>query len=914
MSGALLLGLALALVLLGWALAALAVGGDGQGGGRLGTAARALPFGLVTGAAAACLGRLYAAARGVSPAEALGVAFGTPPTGLQTAEGLGRLAAAMGAAIVLGTVGRALTSRGRSDRAVMGWTAASDGVGALVAALLAAATLVLFAANPVAVGTSVPLDLAAFAPLLGLGLAIHLASRRRRAASRPEPPSAAEAAEADPATPDPIPLLQRAGLVDPTPQHTFSPRRSSGAASPEAARLWEAAAGRGGPPGALSAALRRIEELGALVVPDVPGHTEEVLLAAILLGVLGDQGGRVFVVTREPVALRDRVAAGFRALAAWPAGALVATASELKAAGDSGRLPAAVIVTPEVANSTAVPWLARGDGLEFARQIGCVVLSRPDLLDALRSAHLYFTLARLRLHGRDGGGWAALVTANGSDEILRAVNTMLGTSASRIPLRLPETDRVRIHRGLVPGGDASRDAVVKAVRAAWAALRDAEVPVTLEDGAELLSATDLGRDRTRIELDPPGALRGDCTLVVLADDWIGPIFRVAGHRAPGAQPWGQVVVWWTLPGPVGNFLLEPGRLALQLEEGILPAPAPLFARDNTHLSRLHLLAALHEGTPEEELLRIAFGARRVTELLEGGQAQRVGSHAELDPGSGAIRRSSVLAPTRGQQRPDTSRRTMTRAEVRVVDATVGDELDQIDQLTAATHYYPHRVFGSRGRRYQVPAGGGFDRGSGTISVDPVGNELAPTVPDVHFSVDLREWLGERDQRSEGKLVVQAGDARVVVHEVVERALSVVGGSWSRFEEPVTARYGTEIKVVWLRHLGRLERRWEPGLRHLARLLDDVLVAWLRCRDENIEVVARIDGWGGIDSPALLVIDRHVGGAGVADALSLPTIVRLLKWVRAVMGACACDVGCPRCTPPEVLDLHAKNDAIGLLGN
>jgi len=131
---------------------------------------------------------------------------------------------------------------------------------------------------------------------------------------------------------------------------------------------------------------------------------------------------------------------------------------------------------------------------------------------------------------------------------------------------------------------------------------------------------------------------------------------------------------------------------------------------------------------------------------------------------------------------------------------------------------------------------------------------------------------------------------------------------------VSSRYGTEIKVVWLAHLGAVDARWDDGLEHLARVLDDVLGAWLRCRDENIEVVPRRDGFGGIASPALLVVDRHVGGAGVADALSLPTLVRLLRWVRAVMMSCPCDSGCARCTPPEVLHLHAKNEAIGLLGN
>ncbi len=914
MTGIFLLGLGLVVVLLAWALGGLAAGPDDRGGGRLGTSARALPVGLGAAVVFLGLGRLYCLAKGVEPATAVGVALSTPPLAAEVAEAYGRLVAALSLPLFSGALVRAITRRGRETRARMGWMALADGVGACLAALLGVATLVLLAANPVAFGTSLPLDLAALVPVASLGLAIHLTSRPI-IPRLPEPPSRQlGVGPAPPRAPDPVDLLRRAGLVGANPEHTFAAREHGGEIDAEAARLWSAVGGEGAPPGALAASLARVAQNGALVIPDVPGHTETPLLAALLLGVLAEQGGRAMVLTPAPEELRDRVAAGFFALGSWPPGALVADAAELKEATDARRLPAAVFATPETANAVAIPWLAHGEGSEFARQISCVVLSRPDLLDAVRSAHLYFTLARLRLHGRDGGPWAAVVTANGTDEILRAVNTMLGTAASRVPLRLPQTDRVRIVQGLVPGGEATRDAVVKAVREAWALLQDAGVPTTLEDSAELLSSSDLGRDRTRIELDRPGSLRGDCTLVVVGDDWIGPVFRVAGHRPPGRQSWGQAIVWWTLPGPVANFLLERGRLGMQLQEGILPAPAPLFARDNGHLSRLHLLAALHEGSPEEELLRRAFGARRVTALIEDGKARRVGTHAELDAGTGEIWRSSVLAPTRGEPRPDTSRRTVTRAEVRVVDGTVGDLLDRVDQLTAATHYYPHRVFGSRGRRFQVRAGGGFDRGSGTITVDPVGNDLEPTLPEVHFDISLKGWLGERDERSEGKLVVQAGDARVVVHEVVERALDVVGSSWSRFEQPVSARYGTEIKAVWLRHLGPLPERWEPGLRHLARLLDDVLIAWLRCRDENIEVVPRLGGWGGIESPALLVVDRHVGGAGVADALSLPTLVRMLRWVRAVMTSCPCDSGCARCTPPEVLDLKAKNEAIALLGN
>lgn len=906
-----LLFLGLLLVVLGW-LAASALAGSGAGS-RLGTAGRAVPWGLGGAALAFGLIRLWCLARGIAPPDLVLAPVGTPPAAPAILDALGRLAAIGGLATFVGTVVRGAIPAGRADRGALGGASAWDGAGAAVAGLLGIALLVLFGANPVAWGVSVPLDLAAFAPLLAVGLVLWLPTRRAVKKELPAPVVEQPRAPRASRLPDPAKILAAAGLIDPEPDVLFAPRTRHVTVDPDAKRLWEAVGGEGDPPEALAETLKKVDEQGAMVIPDAPGHTERMLLAAVLLGVLVEQGGRALVVSREPQALRGMVQKGLLALGSWLPGPLVATPPELKVASDNGRLPAALIFTPEVANAHGVPYLAHSDGAEFARQLSVVILSRPDLLGAVPSSHLYFTMARLRLHGREGGRPAAVVTAHGSGGILASVNKMLGLSASRVPLRLPESGRVRIFRGQVPGGEVSRDAVVKAVKQAWAALKDNAIPVTLEDSAELLSSEDVGRDRTRVELDLPGALDGDCTLMVVADDVIAPVYRMARNSPPREQAWGQVVVWWVMPSPLSNFLLVKGRLEAQDDADQLPAPTPLFARENSHLQKLHLQAALHEGSPEEVLLRQAFGSTNVSALLDQGQAVRVGRHAELEPGSGNVRRSHVLAPARGQQRPDTSRKTITQAEVRVVDGNVGDLLDRIDLITAQTHYYPHRVFGSQGRRYKVRSGGGFDRAAKRIEVDPVGNEMEPTRPDVVFEVELRERTGEWDERSQGALVIQAGDVRARVKETVTRALSQVGENWSRFDTPVTATYLTEVKVVWLRHVGALEESWADGLAHVARLLDDVLITHLRCRDENIEVVPRIAGFGGIDSPALLVIDRHVGGAGVADALSLDSILGMLRWVQAVMKACRCDRGCPNCTPPEVLRLQAKNEAIALLG-
>ena len=909
-----LLGLGILLILLGWLAAAALVGAPEGGGSRLGTAGRAVPWGLGAAVVVMALLRLWCLARGIGPADLVMSPTGASPTPGAVMDAVGRLAAALGLAGFVGTVVRGALKAGREDRGKLGGGSAWDGVGAGLAGLVGMALLVLLGANPVAWGASVPLDVVALAPLFAVGLTLWLPTRRvvRKAIELTEA-SLPVTGPTAPRLPDPADVLRKAGLISGTPDVKVDSRRRNVTPDVDAARLWTAVGAKGAPPEALAETLRRVDAQGAVVIPDAPGHTERPLLAAVLLGVLVEQGGRAMVVSREPEALRALVFDGLGALGSWLPGPIVVTPPELKAASDAGRLPAALIFKPEVANAHGVPYLARADGAEFARQISVVVLSRPDLLGAVPSSHLYFTMARLRLHGREGGRPAAVVTAHGSGGILDSVNRMLGLSASRVPLRLPESGEVRIFRGQVPGGEVSRDAVVKAVKQAWAALKNAGIPVTLEDSAELLSAADLGRDGTQVQLDPTGALAGDCTLMVVADDMLAPVYRMARNSPPREQRWGQVAVWWVMSSPLSNFMLERGRLEAQDADDQLPAPMPLCARENRYLQKLHLQAALHEGSPEEVLLRQAFGSENVSALLDRDQAVRIGRHAELEPASGAVRRSFVLAPARGQQRPDTSRKTITQAEVRVVDGNVGDVLDQVDLITAETLYYPHRVFGWRGRRYKVRSGGGFDKAARRIEVDPVGNNMEPTRPDIRFRVELPERASEWDERSQGRLVIKAGDVRARVSEMVTRAQSHVGDNWSRFDTPVTAQYMTEVKAVWLLHVGPLQDSWADGLAHVARLLDDVLITHLRCRDENIEVVPRIEGFGGIDNPALLFVDRHVGGAGVAEALSLDAILGMLRWVQAVMKACRCDRGCPRCTPPEVLHLQAKNEAIDLLG-
>lgn len=909
------------LVLVAWGLAAIVVGEAEDGtrgiGERLGTASRGLTWGLGLALVALVGVRVWSAASGSSLGAVVLVPLGSPPDPSDVLRVCARLGGGLGLAILAGIIGWALIAGRRAPRARLG----PDGVnlaGAGLAALAGLGCLLLLLANPRAWGVSVPLDLAAFTPLLALAsLILFLPTRRlprRNGVEEPgrqRPPIAVDPITARPVPSrpcaDPLPRLAAAGLVASTPDCAWTAHRRPGQSEPGAERLWAAVGGLGDPPEALAETLKRVATGSSALVPDVPGRIERTLLAAILVGVLLDHAGRAFAITREPKVLRDLVARGIRRLGHWPPGPLCADVAELHDATSARRLPAALFLEPSAANSRGVSYVA-DQGREFGQQLSVLVLSRPDLLDPIASTHLYFTVKRLRLQT---GPLASVVTGHGTAEILAGIDTMLGSTTERVPLRPAQTEAVRICRGLVPGG-MKRDSLLKSIRSTLSLLSGTGVEASLEDMAEFLSADDLGEDLTRVELDPPGTLRGDVCLLVTRDEWLGPVYRLAENRSPSGTSWGQLIVWWVLPSPLTNFLLEGDRLRGQFREGLLPAPAPLFARDNRYLQQLHLLAALHEGSPEEERLRGTFGAPQVTGLIAQERANRVSQHAELD--AGCVRRSAVLAPARGQERPDTSRQTITATEVTVVDRSSGTTLARLDKLIAQTHYYPHRVFGSRGRRYQVAAGGGFDSGSATISVDPVGNDRQPTIPSLDFLVEHHEWIGERDSRKEDGLLIQAGQARVLVREFVGHSLDQNGDSHVELDRPVRSQYRTRIKVIWLKRHGRLGEEWADGLAHVARLMDDVLVAHLRCLDENIEVEPRIEGYGTIDSPALLVIDRHVGGAGVADALSLDVIIRSLRWVQAVMKSCRCDHGCRRCAPPEVVRLAAKNEAIALLGN
>ena len=855
-------------------------------------------------------------ASGADPATLLGVEAASPGAGRSAGLALGAWVLLSGAAAplyVLGGLAGLLGARLRRQDIV--W--AGGVTRTVLAPLLVLSALALagsYATNPGAVASALTPELTLVACLTLLGLALRVSVRWLPVVRGRRHLAQGEALVASSRGPDPIDILQHAGLAESTPLYSSPAAHSQGGQPGVLDRLWRAAGGEGAAPDGLGEALDAIAADEAVLIPDLPGLVEERLLVATLSWA-ALSGRRALVVTDQADRLKAVVNTCLARLGEHPSGEICASVAELTSAEAEERLPALILMDGAGVSDAVLPYLA-GPGVDFSAALGLVVVASPDRLSSIEAAHLHFTLARLRLHSRGGGRTrAALITATGSAEMLVAAQELLGTHCRRVPLSLKARAEVRVFRGRVHGG-ASRAAVVQAVRDSYALMVEGGMDVSVEDSTELLAAEELGPDQRHVALDPPGTLRAEVVLVVAGLSEIGPLHRLAGRREPGPEGRGQVIVVWVLPGPLSEFLLAPGRVANLHRVRGLPSPLPLSGASNPHLRRLHLTAALHEGEAWESNLRASFGDDAVTELLRDNHAQRVGRRSALPQGEGRVVRSWLLKPAPGRGRPDTARETVTPAALRLVDSARGMELFATDLITAPTRFYPYRVFGLAGRRYHVPPGGGIDRKAGALSVQPVGDDREPTVPGIGFVLQLESWSGGWDQLDEPGLSLLRRKANVRVTERVGSAQEYPSGRTFSFE-PVESTFRTEVLLVELKHLEGKRPAELGGLKLVADLVTRALLLELRIEDDLLRAEPLVEGFaaeqGGSSVASLAFIDRHVGGLGIADLLTPHLLASSLRWARSALQACPCLDGCPSCSPPWSIELRVKQSALRMMG-
>lgn len=189
---------------------------------------------------------------------------------------------------------------------------------------------------------------------------------------------------------------------------------------------------------------------------------------------------------------------------------------------------------------------------------------------------------------------------------------------------------------------------------------------------------------------------------------------------------------------------------------------------------------------------------------------------------------------------------------------------------------------------------------------PVGSQ--PTLPLLALSVESTGYHGTIERHHFGPLTFARAAAGITVTEAVTGVLLRGSLSCSVRYPAVEARYDSLAVVILFERVPSA-----AALFHLARGGPD-LQAHLVIEDEDVEVWRWEGGLGEVTRPSLVLVDRHLGGLGLAAAVDAAMAHNLLRWAWGVLYSCPCMNGCEQCTPKVVLQRGAdKQGALKLLG-
>lgn len=779
------------------------------------------------------------------------------------------------------------------------------------------------------------LDVAVVAPLLGFALALAAAAPSlTRADKTMDEAAASPPAATVPApvlTPDAEALLRRAGLLTMAEPDFAFPKTAARAEPPPGgesstlgpseaalATIWECCGGAGAPP----EALRQLLELRAPAeagdrsrgrwVGSLPAETLTAVESAVLVGALAGQGGRVLCVSPEPEAVAQNVERSLARMGLSRAGAFVVGTGALKDTLAAGILPALVCLNVHELSGEALKALSRSSpGLGFLALLDKILLVRVEGLLPIESTHLALALRRLALLTATELGegravrWLAL--CEGGSTGRRYLEQAVGRSFDELALGATTTAAARVFLRRLPRKAAGGAAIGEELLSWGRTLRGAGVPLQLED-----PSAELG-EAARSLIDGPAQLHrtpgyhGAASLALCDERHLAQLYRAGSNLAhsglrKSAAP-GQLSVAWVKESPLARFLTQRGTLAALSTRGELPTPRPLSGTDNAFLAAAHLEAALDEGLPDEAELRHAFSGAAVDELLAARKdVQRVGVRARWNAETRHVTRSALLSRP-GSPLPEQRRQTVTLNVVEVRSRHDGALLGRVDRRIAATRYYPHRVFGQSGRLHQVVEAA-LTPAATSILVGPAPPGSLPTVPLLETRVEATGFLGEIERHRFDKLSFARAVAAINVHEAVSGVIPRGTAEPSVRYQAVEARYNSTALVLLFEKVGS-----EAALHHLARVIDLLLPAHLVVEDEDVEVLALAAGIGEIARPALLFVDRHLGGIGVASAIDAATAHNLLRWAWGVLYSCPCMNGCEQCTPPDVLKRGADKQGV-----
>lgn len=853
--------------LLAWALARL-TGGRGRAAAGVGAAAAiSLCAWMILRAGAA----LAPALRG-GPLLWLGL-LGNPTSGWLPVDALRAAALLHGLGFpFLGLLGGFLAQRSHRRLAPV------PAAGLLaIAALCAAGVGIASSSGPFSShlrGPDLP-DLAGMAPALLVALAVAVLAKPEPVG---EPP-----AEAARAAPDPVGAWRAMGAIPADAAPLLARPAAQTGTKSAFDGLWGWAGGAGVAPAALGA-VSLDEGAHGWWVPDLPEPSERLLVTALGLIAAGPAASRILVVTDAADAAREALDQALLRAGLGGAGLLVAGADALSTALAQGRPPLAVFLDGDALRTSALHTLtdSRTGGRRWASSVGLVVVAGLDRGLQLAVTHRLFSLKRLGLALRGAGArWSALATGLGGGRgLLEAA--FPGLAVVDLPLggaEVPSVEVWRVSPRFVGGAGGPW------VRRALEGLSRAGVPVSVGDPEGAFERRSVGTADAPLRLVRGLALSGAASASALDAAWLVAAWRALDHRVAERDHPAHAALWRVVDRPVTRFLLRDHNLAGLQRSGQLPAPRPLVGAANPALARGHLAAALLEGRPDRPALNALFG-RALVEQLAGSDEK---AHALRADPQGCLSRVALVAVPPGENRPPL-RPTVTERVVRVVCGPA--LLAEVDALVAPTRFPPHRVFAVGERRYQVPLHS-LDARRDEIRVDPVGLDAPLSQALLDLRVSRAVQVEATQELRAGPLRVQLATVEATIHERVT-GVRLPDGATVRYD-PVEAQYRGRVRTLLFPGATP-----GPALFHLARTVDDVLLAWLFTSGEDVDVIPLPPGLFA-DAPAGLgIVDRSVQGLGVAEAIDAAAAAEILRWARAVLGGCRCTDGCAVCTPPEVL--------------
>jgi len=796
-----------------------------------------------------------------------------------------RLSLGAGLVLAIATIVVAKVKQQPPAKVALG--AAAAGLAALCGLLVAGT----FAAGPLPFATALPVDIAAFIPAIACAIALGLAApeenRRDVAVEAPRPVavSLVPRREVTPPQAEAESRLKKAGLLG-APAFTAAVKGTVelGPGADEIDRVWDACGGAGHAPQALRKGLAAGANQGVLVA-DLPVPTEEALIDTAALVTMFD-ARRLLVIADDARGTRDRILGRAAPLGGWRAGITCAGEGELAAAAAAGQAPALIVLSPRDLGGKALGVLSP-DGRSWVGLVDRVILAGLDQLSPIASTHAAFALRRLRLaldRTRARAAWLATGAAGPETAAYLELATL--ARFELVPLGAGWTARTSVH--VRAGGDSTAELTT-------AAQAVSNLPaVAIED-----ALAELRTGGARVTQAP--GWRGAVALARIEDRQLAGLYRARtqlAHRLPGNAYSG---VWWVDDTPLSRFLLREGVLGSLAQQDELPAARPVVGLGNQFLAAAHLEAALAEGTPDADGLRWAFGDAAVDGLLSSRPEIATGARrARWDGDAHAVVATPVLS-LGANAWSDPRRDTVTANALEVKSSVDGSVVARVDRRTAPTRMYPHRVFRSRGALWQVPAG----KLGGAISVSPAPAGETPTSPELEVEISAADWIARPEQHTAGKLVFARAVAKVTVKERVTGAIARGAASAGVRYEPALADYST-LGVVLL--FEKIPSR--KALRHAGRLAADLVPAHVRVERDDLELVVAPDGLAGLSRPALVFVDRHPDGIGLASALDPATVHDLLRWTWGVLYRCPCVDGCTACTPADVL--AAGGDKVGAL--